>query len=232
MMTFRMAPPSCTASATAVMSSTRAPLSLARAAAMLITMSTSSAPSSTAPRASKALTSLGRGAQREADHGARQHAGALQGLLDRLDPDRVHADGLEPVLGGLGADLEDLGLAGLRLEQGVVDVGGDVAGAVRAWWRLRPVAAASLLMVVPSWLLRCPSCHNGTLPRRGPHRARPPGLRRRPRGAPPGRPGAAGRRRPTRRKRRPRAVPAGRRRTRRHPRWPRSPGRTCGSRGR
>ena len=40
-------------------------------------------------------------AQREADHGAGQHAGALEGLVDGLDPDRVHADGLEVVLRGL-----------------------------------------------------------------------------------------------------------------------------------
>ena len=58
MMTFRMAPPSCTAPATAPMSATSASRSPARAAAMSMTMSTSSAPSATAPAASATLTAV------------------------------------------------------------------------------------------------------------------------------------------------------------------------------
>src|SRR5919205_1421781 len=81
------------------------------------------------PARLEGLHVAGCGAQRETRHGARQHAGALEGGLDRLDPHRVHAHRLEPVLGGLGAHPEDFGLAGLRLQQRVVDERSDARSA-------------------------------------------------------------------------------------------------------
>ena len=95
---------------------------------MLMTMSISRAPSRIARRVSKALTSDGAGAEGEADHRGDGDVRAAQVVRRAAHPGRVDADGGEAVLGGLVAELVDLGRRGVGLQERVVDVAGEVAG--------------------------------------------------------------------------------------------------------
>ncbi len=130
-------------------------------APMLMTMSISRAPSRMARRVSKALTSVGRGPEREADHRRDGDVRAAQALRAAADPGRVDADGGEAVLGGLVAELVDVGGRGVGLAAGC----GRCSGRGRAG-RRRPGPWYSTREAPPATMSRTLVAHWAAQPRR------------------------------------------------------------------